>query len=235
MRVSVDDPGHWPARDWRAYAMERRGTYWEAPVPVDTLHVPLIYFVETVEPAPARHSPMRLCWPGLLGMEMPTRLFWPFVEGFEEGVESWRWLAGGPADDSFKLSGVTRNGKAALCVAIQPGRASATLGTTRFRGWRALEHGATGLSLWLRAVGPPGRVRVALLAHAFTDRQTIALRAEAVPVGPAWERRDLPFASFPELPLAGLDFVTLEFIGPAGAEYLLDDLQWLGPWQGAHR
>jgi hypothetical protein len=152
------------------------------------------------------------------------------VEGFEEGMESWRWLAGAPAEGGFKTSNAARNGKASLAVTIQPGRTSATLGTTRLRGWRVMEHGATGVSLWLRASNQPGQLRMALLAHAFTDHQTIAVRAQPVSITTGWERSDLPFASFAPVPLADLDFMSLEFIGPPGAEFLLDDLQLLGPW-----
>ena len=43
--ASADEPGHWPARDWRRWPMTRRGPAWEATVPVDDVDVPLVYFV----------------------------------------------------------------------------------------------------------------------------------------------------------------------------------------------
>jgi hypothetical protein len=235
LRVSIDEPGHWPARDWRTYPMEHRGSYWEALVPVDTLEVPLVYFVQAhFEEASGSRGPgvssMRLCWPRLLGLEVPTRLFWPFVEGFEEGMESWRWMAGSPPGQSFQTSGVVRNGKAALAVTIQPRRTSTTLGTTRLRGWRVMEHGVTGVSLWLRASSQRGQVRAALLSNAFTDQQVVAARIEAIPIETEWRRVELLFSSFGKISLSDLDFMTLEFIGPPGAEFLLDDIQLIGPW-----
>ncbi len=38
--ASADELGHWPARDWHAYAMSRRGTNYEANVPVENIDVP---------------------------------------------------------------------------------------------------------------------------------------------------------------------------------------------------
>jgi hypothetical protein len=231
LRLSVDEPGHWPARDWRSYPMQRRGPAWETILPVDSLDVPLVYFLETAGEEGAGLSPMRLCRPRLLGLEMPTRVFWPFLEGFEEGFESWRWVAGGPDDGQFRTSTPVKNGKAALAVVIPPGLAAVTLGTTRLRGWLVIEHGATGVALWMRTRGGPGQARFAFLAHAFTTNQVVATRPEDVPIRSQWQHLELPFATFSKVPLSDLDFFTLELIGKPGTEFLIDDLQLLGPWQ----
>ncbi len=230
LRLSVDEPGHWPARDWRSYPMDHRGPNWEVVVPVDSLDVPLVYFVQVPAEQGARVSPMRLCRPRLLGLEMPTRPFWPFLEGFEESLESWRWLAGGPEDGRFQLSSLVKNGKAALSVTIPPGKRSVTIGTTRLRGWQVLEHGGRGVSLWLRTREGTGQARFTLLADAFTTNQVVSARPEPVSLRSRWEQVDLPFKSFGKLPLANLDFFTIEFLGRPGTEFLVDDLQMTGRW-----
>jgi hypothetical protein len=230
LRLSVDEPGHWPARDWRSYPMQRRGAAWESILPVDSLDEPLVYFVEAGGGAATHVSPMRLCRPRLLGLEMPTRVFWPFLEGFEEGFESWRWVAGGPDDGRFEASTTVKNGRAALSVRIPPGRSAVTIGTTRLRGWHMLEHGATGVSIWLRTREGPGQARFTLLANAFTTNQVVAARPNPVALRPDWQEVELPFKEFGKLPLSGLDFFTIEFLGKPGIEFLVDDLQMMGRW-----
>ncbi len=231
LRSSVDEPGHWPARDWRSLSLERRGGgQWEAVVPVDTPDVPLVYFAAAAGGGPAAASPMRLCLPRRLGLEAPTRIFWPFLEGFEEGFESWRWVAGVPEDEPFRTAIPVKNGKAALSVTLGPGRSAATLGTTRVRGWRVLERGATGVALWMRMREGAGRARFTLLANAFATNQVVAPRPGEVTLGQTWQRVELPFKDFGRLPLADLDFFAIELLGRPGAEFLLDDLQLLGHW-----
>jgi hypothetical protein len=228
--LSVDEPGHWPARDWRSYPMARRGADWEAIVLVDSLDVPLIYFVAAAADGRTHLSPMRLCRPRALGLEQPTRIFWPFLEGFEEGTESWRWLAGGPDDERFSTSTTVKNGKVALAVTIPPGKTSVTLGTTRLRGWLVLEHAATGVAFWMRTQTGSGLARFTLLANAFTTNQVVALRPKADPVGAQWQELALPFESFGRFPLCDLDFFTIELLGKPGTEFLLDDMQLMGRW-----
>ncbi|MCX6902591.1 MAG: hypothetical protein NTW03_03775, partial [Verrucomicrobia bacterium] len=202
LKLSVDEPGHWPARDWRSYPMERRGPNWETIVPVDTLDVPLVYYVEVIAGQGAHVSPMRLCRPRLLGLEQPTRVFWPFLEGFEEGLESWRWLAGGPEDGHLQTTGVVKNGKVALAIGIPPGKAAVTVGTTRLRGWQIAEHGVTGISVWLRIREGSGRARFTLLADAFTTNQVVAASQSEATIEPQWRQIELPFQSFGKFPLS---------------------------------
>lgn len=231
LHVSADEPGHWPARDWRTYPMEKRGTNWETMVPVDSLDAPLLYFVTAVAPTGTNVSWMRLCRLRELGMETPSRLFWPFVEGFEEGTESWRWLAGAPENGQFKTTHLARKGKAALAVTIPAGKASATIGTTRLRGWHLLEHGANGISVCLRVREGTGRARFSVFANAFSTNQVMATRTADTLVSADWQQVELPFSSFSKFPLVGLDFFTIEFVGAPGAEFLVDELQLLGSWE----
>jgi hypothetical protein len=231
LKFSADNLGHWPARDWRSRPMERRGPDWETEVPVDSLDVPLVYYLEVMTDQGTNVSPMRLGRPRLLGLEQPTRVFWPFLEGFEEGLESWRWVAGGPDDGRLQTTNISRNGKAALVVTIPPGKAAVTIGTTRLRGWHMLEHGATGVSLWIRTREGKGQAQFTLLANAFTTNQVVALRPGEIAIQATWQQVDLPFGSFGKIPIADLDFFSIELRGIPGTEILLDDLQMLGRWQ----
>lgn len=231
LRFSAGERGHWPARDWRSCPMARRGAAWETTVPVDSLDEPLIYFAQAFVAGQTNVSPMRLCRPRRLGLEQPTRIFWPFVEGFEESLEGWRWLAGGPEDGRILTSGPARNGKFALAVTISPGKSSVTIGTTRLRGWYLLEHGASGISLWMKTREGVGAVRFTLMANAFATNQAVAIRLATVPIQAEWRCVELPLRSFPRLALAELDFFAIEFLGASGREFLIDDLQMLGRWK----
>jgi len=231
LRLSPGQPGHWLARDWRAYPMQWRGAAWETTIPVDSLDEHLIYFAQALVAGQTNVSPMRLCQPRRLGLEIPTRVFWPFVEGFEEGFESWRWLAGGPEDGRFQTSNMARNGKFALAVAIPAGKSSVTFGTTRLRGWYLLEHGANGISLWLRTREGVGAARFTLMANAFSTNQTVAIHPVTASIRTQWQRVELPFSRFPKLSLDEVDFFSIEFLGPSGSEFLIDDLQLLGRWR----
>jgi hypothetical protein len=171
---------------------------------------------------------MRLARPRALGLEEPTRIFWPFLEGFEEGLESWRLLSGGAAE--LKTGTPVKNGKAALVAAVPAGKKSVAVATTRVRGWFAEEHGARGLSVWLRAREGTGHARFTLMAQAFTTNQVVAVRAGDVPLTAQWQRVELPFSSFPKIPRLGLDLFTIEFIADGPREFLVDDLQLLGRW-----
>lgn len=222
--ASADAPGHWPARDWRSCPMEQHGENWEAFVPVDSLDVPVIYFVR----AGTNVSPMRLVRPRALGLEEPTRIFWPFLEGFEEGLESWRLLSVGAA--GLKTGTPAKNGKAALLAAIPAGKKTVAIATTRVRGWFAEEHGAAGLSVWLRAREGTGHARFTLLTHAFTTNQVVAVRAGDVPLTGQWQRVELPFSAFPKISRPVIDLFTIEFIADGPREFLVDDLQLLGRW-----
>lgn len=228
---SSEEPGHWPARDWRCLPLVRHGPRWVTSLPIEAPEVPVIYWIAIPTNQTTEVSPMRLCRPMLLGLELPTRVFWPFLEGFEEGTGSWRWLAGGPPNERFQISTLVRNGKAALSVTIPAGSSSAAIGTTRVRGWRLVERNASGISLWLRTRQSQGRARFALLSDAFTTNQVVVARPEEVTLGKTWQRVDLLLSTFPKLAPARVDFFMLEFLGEPGMEFLVDDLQLLGHWE----
>lgn len=224
---SADAPGHWPARDWRSRSMHRRGGIWVAELPVDSLDVPLIYFIVARSKAGRVASPMRIVEPRTLGLEQPTRFFWAFVEGFEQELDSWRATdpSGVRTDPSAK------NGRAALVVRVPPGRHSVMVETTRLRGWFLEEHGATGIGLWLRVKSGAGAATFTLLANAFSTNQVASRRQQTVTVSPQWTKVVLPFESFPKVPLGEVDLFSIELSAEPGTEFLLDNLFLLGRWR----
>ncbi len=224
--VSADAPGHWPARDWRTLAMRRAGPGWLVEVPVDSPDVPLIYFIATRAEGSPVVSPLRMARPRALGLERPSRLFWAFLEGFEQGLEGWR-----APEISLTTNALARSGRASLAVRVPAGKKSVSVETARLRGWFAQEHGAEGVALWLRTAGGDGRVVCTLAAHAFTTNQILARRAEAIPVTTNWAKARLTFESFPRVPLADLDLLIIEFIAAPGTELWMDDVHWLGRWR----
>jgi hypothetical protein len=232
VQASADVPGHWLARDWRPYPMTSRDTMWETTVPVDHPDVPILYFVQAENPGlpGPRFSPMRICYPRRLGIEEPTRIFWPFLEGFEEGLAGWQLLSKGGQLPPLSLSPMAKNGHAALLVSIPAGKRSATLASTRVRGWQVSQHNATGLSVWLRALDGPGQARFTLFSQAYSTNQVMALCSHEVSLNDTWQRVNLPFEDFPGVVLSTLDLFTIEFVANGPSRFLIDDLQLLGWW-----
>jgi len=227
--ASADAPGHWPARDWREFETIENGTNWEAKIPVDDIDVAVAYFVSEVRAGRTNFSPLRLTYPRELGLEEPTRFFWPFIEGFEAGASSWRLAAADTG--ALQISSEAKNGYAALQVSLPAGKRSVTVGTTRIRGWRALHKGIGGLSVWLRTRGGAATVRFTLHENAFTTNQVVSVSPLESRITKTWQRVDISFDSFPNLKLANVDWLTLEFIADGPREILIDDLQYLGPWR----
>jgi hypothetical protein len=228
--LSADEPGHWPARDWRSFSLKRRGASWQAEVPVDSLDVPLVYFVISRNRAQAVASPMRIARPGTLGLEQPSRIFWPFIEGFEQGTEGWRTVQGG----TLRTDEDAKHGGSALKIQVPPNERSVTLLTTRVRGWFLQEHRATGLALWLKTRRGTGTAAFELMADAFTTNQVLARRSKIIRVPSQWTKWtkvELPFSSFPKFPIGELDLIAIELTGLPGTEFLLDDVELLGPWR----
>lgn len=227
VEYSADSPGHWPARDWQSVPMSRFGDVWKSAVPLDSVDVPLVYFVvETAGPV-TNVSPARLALPRQLGLEHPSKFFWPFLEGFELGTRSWRSLDG----QRIELSPLAKSGKSSLRVLLREGRTVASVGTTRLRGWFAQEHQSAGISVWAKTSGGSGQMRCSLMANAFTTNQVLVAQTNTTTVTSNWRRVNVPFTAFPALPLGDLDFVAFEFSGPAGTEFVLDDLTLLDRWQ----
>lgn len=224
--VSADAPGHWPARDWRSIPLRRAGAGWLAEIPVDSLDVPQIYFVSARENGTGIISPMRLAHPRGLGLEQPSRIFWAFLEGFEQELEGWR--VSGPAPQTAASA---RSGRAALSVRVPAGQHAASVETTRLRGWFLAEHGASGVGLWLRTKSGTAAAAFTLVANAFTTNQVTCRRAATVTVSTNWTKAALLFESFPKLPLGEVDLFSIEFAAEPGTELLLDDLYLLGRWR----
>ena len=231
LHFSADAPGHWPARDWRTLPLTQRGMVWEATLPVEELDVPLVYFVSDGSPTPALLSPMRVVSPRLAGMEKPSRIFWPFLDGFEEGVASWE-LSSAPATiPQLKTSQDAHDGNAALSVTLPAGQRSVTVSTTRVRGWHYSLQLATGLRVWLRAPGGSGRARFTLHANAGTTNAVAVVSTIEAVLDDKWRKVDLSFSSFPNFPVVSTDLFSIEFSGEGSREFLVDDLRLLGRWK----
>jgi hypothetical protein len=231
LHFSADAPGHWPARDWRAVPFVRRGVVWEAPLPVDDLDVPLVYFVSDGSTTPALLSPMRVVSPRLAGMEKPSRVFWPFLDGFEEGVSGWELSAAAVGVPPLKVSPASHDGNAALSVTLHAGQRAVTVGTPRVRGWHYSHQLATGLRVWLRAPGGSGRARFRLHANAGTTNALAVTSTIEATLDDKWRKVDLSFSSFPNFPVVGADWFSIEFSGEGPREFLVDDLRLLGRWK----
>src|SRR5436190_8880762 len=119
---------------------------------------------------------MRVANPLALGLEEPTRFFWPFIEGFELELDGWR------VDETadVRIAPSAKNGRAALLARVPEDRYATTVTTTRLRGWFLEEHGASGVGLWLRTKTGPGVAAFTLLANAFSTNQIVARRVETV-------------------------------------------------------
>ena len=225
--TSADAPGHWPARDWRTVVMKRFGESWAAEIPVHSLDVPQIYFVAARERGQAVVSPMRMVRPREFGMEAPSRLFWAFIEGFEQDLDGWRMAnATDPRTDSS-----AKSGRASLVVRVPNGQRSIAFETTRLRGWFLEEHGATGIGMWLRTKSGTGNAAFSLVANAYSTNQVISRRAEAVKISAKWTKVVLPLESFPKVRLGDVDLFSIELAAANGTEVLIDDLHLLGRWR----
>jgi len=224
---SADAPGHWPARDWRSRPMNLRGANWVAELPVDSLDVPLIYFISARTAQGSVVSPMRIVEPRALGLEHPTHLFWAFLEGFEQELDSWRVID----SSEVRTDTAAKNGRAALLVRVPAGRRSVTVQTTRLRGWFLQEHGATGVGLWLRVKKGTGAATFELIANALSRNQVVSRHVEPVKVSTNWTKALLSFENFPKLPLGDVDLFSIELSGEPGTEFLLDNVFLLGRWR----
>lgn len=223
--ASYDAPGHWPARDWRRIPMQARGRRWETSVPVENLDVPVIYFVEARQHGKATTSRMRVARPRELGLEMPSRIPWPFLDGLELGMDGWQLLDDPTFFPPLTVSPLAHDGDHSLAVKLPAGKRSVTVATSRLRGWLIQQHAASGVSLWLRSVSGQARVRFTIQTHARTDRQIVAAHPDEVEVTAEWQPVNLLFDRLPSLVLADVDRLTLEFVGVGPGEFLIDDLE----------
>ena len=231
VRLSAAPDDHWLARDWRTRPVGRSGRIWQADLPVEDPDVAIVYYLRSAGAQSTKVSPLRVAFPRGLGIEEPTRLFWPLLEGFEETLDNWRVLPAPSPPSRLQTSPESKNGRASLRVSIPAGQRSVTVATTRVRGWQILHEGATGLRLWLRTEGGRGVVRCSLRAYAFTGRESSTHWVEGFQVVDTWRKMDLPFNELSAVRWRGVDLLVLEFVGEGPCGFLLDDLQFLGPWK----
>ncbi len=235
--ASAEMAGHWPARDWHALPMSHRGGRWEASVPVESVDIPMIFFLRVGAGAGTRLSAMRICAPRAAGLEEPSRIFWPYLEGFEGTLESWRGfganvMAGAALGAApLQTDPVAKQGKLSLRVAVPGAGQMVGVATTRVRGWQIVERSATGLRLWMRTRSGAGRVVFTLFANAGGAREMVMPYDRVVLLDERWQKVDLAFARFGKGPLAEVDLLALEFSAEAAREFLVDELQLLGPWK----
>lgn len=229
--ASADTAGHWPARDWRAYPMSFRAGRWEASVPVESVDIPMIFFLRVGDGAGARLSAMRSCVPRAAGLEEPSRIFWPYLEGFEDGLAGWRAFGATTGALPFEIDPLAKQGKASLRVTVPGAGRSVGVATTRVRGWQIVERSATGLRLWMRTRSGAGRVRFTLFANAGGPLEVAMTYDREVTLSDRWQKVDLAFGRFGKGPLAEVDLLALEFAADDAREFLVDELQLLGPWK----
>lgn len=232
--ASAAEPGQWPLRDWRSYPMKKSGNVQQADIPVEDLDIPIVYYARGTAAQGDRLSPLRLVYPRRLGLEEPTQIFWPFIEGFENGAEGW-WIGSRDAGErdaaALRTSPASKNGRAALQISLPPRQGAIRLATTRVRGWQLLQEGATGLRFWVRTRSGNGSVRCSLQARTSTTNQVIGAWPKEVAVGDHWRKIDLSFTQLPILPWRSVDLFVMEFRAQGPVEFLLDDVQLLGPWK----
>ncbi len=231
LHFSADAPGHWPARDWRSVPFIQRGAVWEAALPVDDLDVPLVYFVSDGLPVPALLSPMRVVSPRLVGMEKASRVFWPFLDGFEDGAAGWELASSATAAGPLKTSPAAHDGKAALSITLPAGERAVSIGTARVRGWHYSHQLASGLRIWLRAPGGNGKARFYLHAGHGTANVLVSASTIEAELDDKWRKVDLSFSSFPNFQPVGTDWFRIEFSGEGPREFLVDDVRLLGRWR----
>jgi hypothetical protein len=228
--ASADVPGRWQARDWQPLDMDLRGGRWEIALPVVDVDVPVVYFVES-QGAQKQTTAMRVCHPRLVGLEEPSRLFWPFLEGFEEEMWSWRRVSDEPGFNPVETGTNVKNGKAALRLAIPAGKRSAAVSTTRVRGWQLEQQFARGIRIWVRMESGTAKLRCTLQTHAFTPQQVTSVYPEEPIIGTQWRAVDLLLNNFPKLNVGEVDLMALELIGNGPLECYVDDVQLLGRWR----
>jgi hypothetical protein len=228
--ASADAPGHWPVRHWVDLPMKLRGKDYSANLLIDAPDVPIVYFVELVVEGRTKISPMRVCHPRKLGIEKPSRAFWPFLDGFETGTQSWRYVSGANSGEPPGTLTEPKTGQRALHLRLPEGKVSVTVGTTALRGWHAHLKRSNGVRFWVRTRGGDGKVRLALMANAFSENQAVSILPQAIGLNGEWKQVNVFFSEFPSLKTDDIDFFSLEFVGLSGTEFLVDDLELLGNW-----
>lgn len=229
---SLDAPGHWQARPWRTTPLTRRPESWDVSVPVPHLEVPLVYFLAVAVPGqPVQYSPMRVCHPREAGLEEIARPFWPFLEGFEEGLTNWRWHSSVPAGCALAAHTNAFNGYASLCVPVPPGRHTVAVATTVVRGWHLDLFQARGLGLWARTVQGEATLRWTFITDYGTTNQMVFPSPAVQSLDSRWVKVETVFDVIPPELRGQLDLVTVEIEAEPPREVLLDNVHLLGRWR----
>jgi hypothetical protein len=223
LHYSADHPGHWPAREWHKIPMRLRQNLFDAKVPVSDIDVPIIYFVAVEAGSERISSPARIVRPREADMEKPSSVFWPFIEGFENGTANWSVPAG-------TLSNDARSGGQALGITLAAGKNSASISTTRVRGWHFLNQRARAIRVWLKS-SRQGSAKFSLTSYAHTEAQTVATSRITAKISSEWQAVDLTLDSFGTTTPAGIDLFTIEFVGQGPVDFSVDDIQYLGRWR----
>jgi len=227
--MSTDVPGVWLARDWQMLPLEKKGQRWEGVMPVENVDVPVVYFVEVITPKPMITA-QRICHPRVAGLEEPSRIFWPFLEGFEEDLWSWRLVADEPKFTPVQTATVVKSGNVSLKLTLASDKHSVTVATTKIRGWQLDQNFANGIRIWVKLAQGTAKLRCTLQAHAFTPKQIISVYPEDFTLTTDWQPVDLKLNGFPKLAIGEVDLMTLELIGKGPLEAYVDNVQFLGRW-----
>jgi len=226
--VSIEEPGHWLARDWRPHPMDRSGEQWDVAVPFRNLDQPVYYFLQTIDLSRTNYSQIRVCHPRELGLENITSVFFPFIEGFEIGSMGWKLLEDDHFSDSVRLEQAPKNGHFSLGLKIPANKRSTTVGTLRVRGSEIVLHRMMGLRFWIKSSSGNARIRSTLFANAFTTNQVVSVFPGEMTATETWQKVEMAFQRFPKLPLSEVDFFTMEIIATGPREFWIDDLEYLG-------
>lgn len=226
LHYSPDFPGHWSAREWRTLNMRKRGDLFDAKVPVSDIDIPIVYYLEFHGANTSQISPTRLAHARSLGMEKPSTVFWPFLEGFESDMGNWQSNHQIKRDDL-----VAHSGKHSLQISIPSGKRSAAVATTRLRGWHFRQQNATGLRLWLKASVRDTKVRFKLTSNSQSNRAEVAPSTREATIGPTWQLVELPLSSFAVTTPGDIDRFSLEFVNEGPVHIHIDDVELTGRWR----
>ncbi|MBC8002414.1 MAG: hypothetical protein H7X97_07485 [Opitutaceae bacterium] len=221
--ASADLPGHWLARDWRRFDMRFSGTDADVLVPVEDLELPLVYFIQAMGPTATNASLMRSVLPDIAGLELPTRVFWSYLDGFEEKADGWRIVS--PTNGVLTTTGLARTGHHALAVTCPEGATTVSIGTTRARGRHFLRREVEGVSVWVRTVNGDGHARFSVVANAFSTNETRAVFPTNFPISATWKKVELLKSGLGRLALTDVDFILIELHSTQPAEFLVDDFE----------
>jgi len=221
---SLGPPGRWKGRHWEKVPLKKRGIGMETWLPVDSIEVPLLCLVKVTLAGGEKVLPMEEFIPGALGLEAPTRAFWPFLEGFEEGGGRWRVSGSGRA--AVVAGG--HSGKHSLGLSLHPDRSQETVSTSLIQGWHFDFQNAEGLRIWARS--KEAGVKVRLLLETEAQEVTLIPHPSELDATSSWTALDFDLLGVKNLVLGDIVRVHFAVVAPPGGTVQFDDLQLLGKW-----